>query len=287
MENFPNGGDGSAGRRGKIDGKPVNVYLNPTSTPDPNLKLAVGHVGYGFNLDNKESTGGFVDPETGEKGVDNQLHRAFGCIGSLRGTPNARPTHPAIQWDMTRDQMPAWLIQVKDIDDPRDDDDVTVEIHRAIEPIVRNANGDPQRDMTFRIDPNPRMQTKVHARIKNGLLVTDAFHFYMIGDPFSVPEYDLAGAKLRFSVQADGSIKGILGGYEPWDPLYVSYALAGGINEVNLSMDVPGMYYALRKSADANPDPKTGENLSISASYAIEAVPAFIAAPAKNVAEAR
>jgi hypothetical protein len=290
MANFPNGGggggNGNIGQRGRIDGKPANVYLNPTSEPDPNIKLAVGKVGYGFNLDGKDGPNSFVDPETGEKGIDNQLHRALGCTGSLRGTPKARPTHPAIQWDMTRDNMAAWLIQISGIDDPQNDDDVEVEITRAIEPIIRDMSGEPQRDMTFRVEGNPRMQNRAHAKIKNGRLTTDAFDFYMIGDPFSLPEYEFKNAKLRFDLKPDGSISGILGGYEPWEPIYFSWAIAGGINELNLSIDVPGLYYALRKMADANPDPKTGINMSISASWKIEAVPAFIAKDTKTVAQA-
>src|SRR4051812_27614771 len=42
LEDFPNSMYFMAGRRGKIDGKPTDVYLNPTSVPDPELKLAQG-----------------------------------------------------------------------------------------------------------------------------------------------------------------------------------------------------------------------------------------------------
>ncbi len=276
MDDFPNTMYGIAGRRGKINDKPVDVYINPTSVPDPGLKTAQGHVSLGFDLDGKNSGNDFVDPETGERGVDNQVFRAFGCIASLRGTPNARPTHPAIQWDMTRDQMQAWVIEITGIDDARNDSDVEVGLYRAIEPIVRNGAAEPQEDMTFRIDPNPRTKNVVHGRIKNGVLLSDTFNFYMVGDPFSLTDYHLSEARLRLTLTEAGALKGIIGGYQPWETLYWSFASGGAVNEANVSLDIPGLYYALRKMADANPDPKTGQNMSISATYVVEAIPAFV-----------
>jgi hypothetical protein len=282
LNDFPNSMYYLAGRRGKIDGKPVDVYLNPTSVADPELKLAQGTKGLGFNLDGKTSPLDFVDSETGEQGVDNRLFRAFGCIGSLRGKPTAKPTHPSIQWDMTRDQMQAWVIEISGVDDWKNDDDVTVTMSRAIEPVVRNASAEPQADMTFRIDPNPRIHNVTHGKIKNGVLTVQPFDFYMIGDPFSLPEYELRNAHLRFKINDDGSLQGLMGGYQPWDTIYWSFASGGSVNEANVSVDIPGIYYALRKLADAYPDPKTGQNTAISTSYIIEAVPAFIEHPGKS-----
>jgi len=281
LEDFPNSMYFMAGRRGNIDGKPVDVYLNPTSVPDPELMLAQGSQGLGFNLDGKTSPLDFVDTETGEEGVDNRLFRAFGCIGSLRGKPTAKPTHPSIQWDMTRDQMPAWVVEISGVDDWKNDDDVQVTLSRALEPVVRNAAAEPQWDMTFRVDPNPRMNNVARGKIKDGVLTTEAFNFYMIGDPFSLPEYELRDAKLRFKIAEDGSLQGLIGGYQPWDTIYWSFGSGGSVNEANVSVDIPGIYYALRKMADAYPDPKTGQNTAISASYIIEAVPAFVERPGK------
>src|SRR5580693_1572376 len=50
----PNDLYGSLYMRGKVNGKPTNVYNNPTSEPDPNIKTVKGHVAYGFNLDGKD-----------------------------------------------------------------------------------------------------------------------------------------------------------------------------------------------------------------------------------------
>lgn len=282
FKDYPANMYGAIVMRGSVDGKPANVYTNPTSVPDPQIHTVVGHYAYGFNLDGKgaASPNSFEDPETHEQGVNNQLFRALGCFVAERGTPTTRPTWPAIQWDAGRDQMPAWVIEVSGIDDPKNSDNVTVGIYRATGPTTRNASGDPQADMTFRIDPNPRMQNVVHGKIKDGLLTTDRFTFDMLQDPvLGVAEYLFKDAKLRLTLNPDGSLKGILGGYTPWKPIYVSLAVGGSVNELNLSIDMPGAYYAMKRMADAYPDPKTGENTAISSAFRIEAIPAFLVHP--------
>jgi hypothetical protein len=287
MVGFPNGKEirPIVINRGRIDGKPVNIYQNPASEPDPMVKTVKGRYAYGFNLDGKVTPDDFIDPDTQEAGVDNQLYRALGCFHTQRAMPPARPTYPAIQWDTTRDQMPAWLIEINGIEPGREgakDGDVDIGIYRATGPIARNATGDPQADMNFRIDANPRTQNFIHGTIRNGVITTDTFDFNMIGDPFALTEYHMKEARLRLTLNPDGSLKGLMGGYQPWAPVYVSFAVAGSTNEFNLSVDVPGIYYALKKMADAYPDPATGQNTAISSAFVIEAVPAFIAHPDKN-----
>ena len=278
MRTFPVIKGGLIANRGRIDGKSVNVYVNPTSVPDSKIHTVAGRFAYGFNLDGKGATSpnSFEDPETHERGVNNQLFRALGCFVTERGVPPARPTYPAIQWDMSRDQMPAWIIEISGEGGPNRDGDVTVTFSRATAPVMRMASGEPQADVTFRLDPNQRTRNVVHGTVHNGLLLTDKFEFDLLQDPFGVAEYFFMDARLRLTFAADGSIKGILGGYTPWRPIYVSLALGGSTNEGNLGIDTPGIFYALRRLADAYPDSATGANTAISAAYAIEAIPAFV-----------
>jgi hypothetical protein len=77
-------------------------------------------------------------------------------------------------------------------------------------------------------------------------------------------------------IEPNGTAKGFVGGFQPWAPIYTRVAEGGAGYEGMLSMNLPGQYYALRKFADADPDPKTGMNLSISAVFNVDAVPAFI-----------
>lgn len=274
------------GDRGRIDGKPVSPYLYPTSVPDPQIKTLKGKVGYGFDLDGKDGPDDFTDPETGEHGVDNQVYRVMGCFVPQRAFPPDRPGFPAAEWDMPRDAMPAWLVEVTG-DDLSKDGDVTIGIYRATAPVLRSTDGAPIPDMTFRVSGDRRSYNVVKGHLKNGLVTSNTFAFNMLGDIFYQPEFHLADARLRLTLKSDGTARGVIGGYENWRNLYSAYAAGGVFNEAVVSLDVPGIYYALKRMADAYPDPKTGENMAISTAYTIEALPAFIVHDEKTAAAAQ
>ena len=276
MANYPNGIGQYIGSRGTLNGEAVSPYTNPTSVPDPNIHTVEGEYAYGFNLDGVVSDDDFTDPDTGEKGVDSQLFRAWGCMGVMRADPGTRPTWPSIQWNTVQQQMPAWLIQVSGIDDIQNDDDVRVRISQATAPIQINAVGVPQADLTFQEDNNPVTKNDVSGSIKNGVLVTDSFDLSLNGHRWAWSEMRMDNARLRFKFNDDNTAIGFLAGFQPWAPIYTRHAEGGSGYETMLSMDLPGMYYALRKMADYDPDPETGINLSISATFSVELEPAFI-----------
>lgn len=276
MKDFPFTFSSKYANRGMIDGKPVNAYLNPTSVPDPHIKTSIGKEGYGFNLDGKVGPNDFIDPDTGEKGVDNLAARAMGCYATLRGGPKERQVHLSSRWEETRGQMQAWLIEISGIDDAMNDDDVTIKFMRAKEKAYRDNNTDSLADMTFRVDHNPRSWNVLHGRIKNGMVLTDPQDVHMIGDPFHIPYVTFSQARIRLKLLPNGEAKGVIGGYMPFTDIYLTLALTGTLSESMLSVDLPGFYYALRNLADANPDPKTGMNMDISSTFTLEAVPAFI-----------
>jgi hypothetical protein len=290
LEDFPNTMYGSITMRGRIDGKPANAYTNPTSVPDPNMYSVQGRVGLGFNLDGKNTPEDFSDPVFGETGVDNNMFRALGCVTGERGqahglTVVTRPGYPGIQWDHNRVHMAAWLLEVTGIDDPKNDPDVAVGLYQATLPLTKDANGEPQSDMTFQVDGNPKTTHKMRGAIVNGVLTTDSFHLYLILAKYGIiPTIELDQAKIRLALSDDGTAKGIVGGYQNWLDLYGGFGRGGSGIEVNISFDVPGIYYNLRKFADAKPDPRTGQNTMISAAYYLDLVPAFILHPTTTAA---
>lgn len=264
-----------------------NVYANPTSSPDTMLKPAQGRKAYGFNLNGKVEKDGFTDPLTGEAGVDNQMFRAMGCIRSFRGVPEKRPSLAENHWDIVRDQIPAWIISITRPDGGLDGP-ATVTIDRALSGITRDASGsNAQADMSYRIDPDPRWHNVVPGRVEKGVVVTDPASVLLSVDSSISPEIDFRQARLRLEVRPDRSLYGFIGGYRSWYPIYYAIAANSHITEYAASVDSPGLYYALKKAADADPDPVTGENRGISATFAIEAVPAFAIRPdGSKVAEA-
>jgi hypothetical protein len=249
--------------------------------PDPHVHVVQGHYGYGFNLDGKgqASPNGFEDPETHETGVNNQLFRAIGCTGSQRAKPPYKSAFAETQWDLLLDQMPAWVISITGDNLAASGAPVTVEVDRAMEHIARDATGRVRADMTFRADMNARSHNVFHGRIHNGTLTIEPGILNLLGDPYLVPEFHLDNAHMRIRLEADGNLKGIIGGYLPWYRFYWSLANSGYTLESITSMDMPGLYYTLKRLADADPDPKTGQNAEISAAYSIEAVPVYLVVP--------
>ena len=54
--------------------------------PDVGFHEVKGKFAYGFNLDGKATSKNYEDPDSGEKGFDNQYWRAMGCNINYRGT---------------------------------------------------------------------------------------------------------------------------------------------------------------------------------------------------------
>jgi hypothetical protein len=264
--------------RGRTNGKPTHAYYYPGSVPDAHIHTIESNYGYGFNLDGKgaSSPNSFEDPESHEKGVNNQYFRAVGCHGPERPSPTEPySTMWAYAWGNLRQSLPAWIISVSG-NDLSKDGDVTVSIDKAMEHAIVDANSKVMADKTFRIDPDPRWHNEYRATLKAGEITSHTpSTFKMLYDPYWVPEFDVKQARVRFTMKPDGSLTGVLGGYEKWRSLYFAYASFGINAEDQSGLDVPGTYHALKRLADAEPDPKTGENTRISAAFRIEAVPAF------------
>lgn len=257
-----------------------NVYQHPTTVPDAHLLPAVGRFGYGFNLDGKGagSPSSYEDPETHEKGVNNQLFRALGCIPAYKGSPPPQPPlEPEYRWDSTRAAMGAWLISIS-ADDLSKDGEVWVTFESSIDPATtQDANAHIQSDMTFRVVAHPASRNVLRGRLQNGVITTDPATIVMKCDSYIQPEFEFRQARIRLRLTPAGRLRGVLGGYQPWYPLYWSHAKVGYIDERGFGVDTPALYYALRRNADAYPDPTSGENTAISAAYLFDAVPAFIA----------
>ena len=66
----------------------IETYVNPWAADDPGQPQVTGRIGDGFNLDGKIKPTDFVSPD-GEKGIDNNLYRAWGCDAPWRGNGNA------------------------------------------------------------------------------------------------------------------------------------------------------------------------------------------------------
>jgi hypothetical protein len=267
-----------------------SVYLHPTTVADSHLKPAVGRFAYGFNLDGRgaASPDSYEDPQTHERGVNNQLFRALGCIQVYKGNPPPQPPLEAeYRWDYSRPVMGAWLISIEASDLKRDGE-VRVILESSVDPVTLfDASAHLQRDVTYRVAATPESYNVLRGQMHDGVITTEPTSIRMRCDVYIQPVFEFRSARLRLQVKPDGTLEGVLGGYQPWYPLYWSHAKVGYVDERGFGVDAPALYYALRRDADADPDLNTGQNTAISAAYMIEAVPALIAPLAEAPATAR
>jgi len=258
------------------DGTPASAWHDPTSVPDPHIKTVKGKYAIGFDLDGKVDTGGFVEPETGAVGVDNQLYRALGCFIGYHTRLPGRPAYETSNWDWSRG-MPVWLVSISG-DDLDKDGDVTVTFDLALHTGERNAKGDYIADQTFVLSTNRRYHHVARGRIEQGTLtVKQPFELLLRADGSILPELDLVQGQLRLDVKDWRAPAGFIGGYTPWLTYWFMYQQNAGAIEASESINIPGTYYTFRRFADAEPDPDTGQNQRISAAFRIELTPAMLA----------
>jgi hypothetical protein len=262
-----------------------NVCALPMSAPDPGMTLFQGRVSYGLNLDGRVGPDDFVSP-TGEPGIDNQYYRVVGCIPGLRGEPGAKAGQnkndalvPALWNEEMRQGARTYLIELSGEQDMRNDSDVRVGLYVGAYPMAKGAAGGVLANATQMISDDSRWWNVLRGKLVNGVLNTDPGEIRLLGYSPVMKVHDFHAARLRLQLNADGTANGLLGGYLPWESLYRELGNGGSIFEKGVGFQCPGLYYALRRAADAGPDPKTGQNTLISTAYAVEAVPAFVVHP--------
>jgi hypothetical protein len=249
-----------------------------------------GKIAIGLNLDDKVGANDFTGPH-GEKGIDNQLYRAIGCIAGFRGPDGSN-------YFFENDYMQRYifnriLIEITDVDDLMNDDDVTVTTYRGLDPLLTSANGkDFIAGETQRIDEHwgKRYIHRAKGKIVNGVLTTDPIDLKL---PWAMtfdtnPDQSFKAARFQLKLTPTGA-EGLLGAYVDvkdwahrltinWSAHHASYG----------QISVPSLVRAMHRLADAYPDPATGQNTAISAAVEMKFAQAYIlhntAAPSKTVA---
>jgi hypothetical protein len=170
------------------------------------------------------------------------------------------------------DSMPAWVVSISG-EDLNKDGEVKVTFDRALNIAMRDARGGVLPGSSYTIDADPRSHSEFKGRIKDGILTIEPGDFSMQGESQFYAVLRFAQTQLRLRMNRDGTLSGLIGGYQPWLDYYHYLAIRG---EETGQVDMPGVYHAMKRYADADPDPVTGQNRAISAAYYIEAAPAFL-----------
>ena len=256
----------------------ANVYVNPTSISDPGLVGVAGTIGEGINLDGDETTG-FTSP-TGEKGIDNNFYKCLGCWKTYRGP--RRLSSGALQFNdsMRNGGWTTVIVVAGEGSDPMNDDKVKVGFYLSNDKMVKDGNGNIARDYTFRIAPHAKFEGILPARTVNGRIMSTAPADITLREPAYNRTLELLRAQISLEMKPDGSLTGYVGGYRPWEPIYKGWVNARGpVIEALTWVQLPAVYYALRRNADYSPGGPGGEKTHISYALRVDALPAFVMTP--------
>lgn len=259
-----------------------DVWAQPWLAPDFGMPEVKGDIAYGFDLDNNPSTGGFKSPDGKTTGIDNAYYRVGGCWVSFRGQPYTSQRGIGINGYM-RDGLYTIVAVLSGNEDPANDSNATLAFYESQDRIVKDSLGKVASDATFTIKPELKTQSLVPVTIKDGVIETRGSAEIRVRDEAwnrSTPDHmQMTGGKLRLVMTEAGGFEGYMGGYREWKRLYQNQAINARDGETNQGIDMPSFYYSLKRNADADPDPVTGENRRISVAYRLRAVPAFVMSP--------
>lgn len=246
-----------------------------------------GELSWGLNLDGQVGPNDFTHPD-GTPGIDNEVYRAVGCIIGFRGPDGVEFIfqNKAII-DETYNRM---MIELTEVDSLENDDDVQVTIYRGLDRLLTDATG--QKVMpggSQRVDRRwgESLIRKMSARIADSVLITEPVSdFVMPWQNLSVPSIHIfRDARFQLNLTPEGAT-GLLAGYADVDTWY--YQLIRNDSTHHLSNgQISGisLYKALRRLADAHPDPVTGHNTAISTALDVKMAQVFIVHPDNDAGE--
>lgn len=261
---------------------------HPTTEPDGFEFYEVeGELSWGLDLDGQVGPNDFTHPD-GTPGIDNEVYRAVGCIIGFRGPDGVEFIfqNKAII-DETYNRM---MIELTEVDSLENDDDVQVTIYRGLDRLLTDATG--QKVMpggSQRVDRRwgESLIRKMNARIVDSVLITEPVSdFVMPWQNLSVPSIHIfRDARFQLKLTPEGAT-GLLAGYADVDTWY--YQLIRNDSTHHLSNgQISGisLYKALRRLADAHPDPVTGHNTAISTALDVKMAQVFIVHPDHDAGE--
>lgn len=260
----------------------------PSATEEQFIfREAGGKVARGLNLDGKVDASDFTSPD-GVPGVDNQLHRALGCIDTYRA-PEGFVYHFE-NIDLRMYSFNRTLIELSEVDDLTNDPDVTVTTYRGLDSLLSDASGNSYLPGgTQRVDMRWGRDF-IHSykgRIADGVLTTEPKDGLL---PWS-GTFDTSSVRslkdLRFQLKlTEQRAEGVIGAYvdvnsfihhlnSTWSTHHQSYG----------QLSAPSLYRALVRLADGHPDPQTGQMTAISAAIDVQFVQVHIEHPPEQVAD--
>lgn len=260
----------------------------PSSAFDSfNFYAVQGKLSYGLNLDGKVGPNDFTHPD-GTPGIDNGVYRAVGCIIGFRGPDGVEVIFQ--NKAISSDTFNRTIIELNGVDSWVKDDDVTVTIFRGRDRLLTDATGNKVlAGGTQRIDTRwgKKLIQQVKGKIEDGVLTTVPTREMIIPwQNLSVPSFQLIrDMRLVLELSPTGA-KGLLAGYADIDTWYRQLIRNDSTHHLsNGQISGISLYKALRRYADAYPDPQ-GANTAISTALDAKFTQVFIQHPQGDAAKA-
>ena len=254
---------------------------------DPHFLVQGLEVAPGFDLDGVVSTSDAPGPAAcphedlsspgGTPGIDNQLWGALGCIsGYERGN-----TIDEFAINNIREGQRTILMRLSGIDDRQNDDHVELGFFTSPDVIPADASGELMSGASLSITEEARYQNVMDARIVDGVVIAGPSDLRLdFKGQFLDSEYLFRDAHVRLELLSDGNVRGLLGGYWDVEGFYDAYARqATRLGAFTVNFRCPGMYGALKRRADAYPDPESGQCTAVSTAFRLAGIPAFVIDP--------
>lgn len=274
-----------------------NVCNNPKSFMDdprhPPYRGVQSPVAYGLNLDGttdgRATQNSCAHPKfeglNGEPAVDNQLYRALGCVRTydVEALRNAFETEGEASIEhRTRRDLDLYLVELRDLDDLRNDDHVEVGIYSTADLSMSSQSGVPLPHQSFQVTPNPRWRTETTGRLVDGVLTTAVIPAMYLSwkvpttGPFGqASEHEFRDVRFRVSLDPDGTMSGIMGAYRPIENISNEGRCCKSMASV-ANHDCASEHKTFVEMADGYPDPVTGMCTMISAAQQVKGIPAFV-----------
>lgn len=255
---------------------------HPTAEPDPLPFYDVeGALSYGLNLDGKVDANDFTHP-SGEQGIDNQVYRAVGCIIGFRGPDGVEVI---FQDKAIADRRyNRTMIELTGVDDLANDDNVTVTLYRGLDRLLTDAAGlKIMAGGSQRVDTRwgAKLIRRTEGRIVDSVLTTEPIPEVII--PWmnlNVPSiHIIRDMRLQLKLSPTGA-EGLLAGYADVDTWHKQLIRNDSTHHLsNGQISGVSLYKALRRHADAYPDPETGANTAISTALDVKMAQVYIVHP--------
>jgi hypothetical protein len=271
-------------------------------TPRPPMITMEGKIGYGMDLDGTkngeatETTCAHEKLQTPDgKPVDNQMFRLIGCLSNYYGFDDGELGYlESLRNQAFKDGGTTFLIDVTGVDDVKNDSDVTIGFYNGSDPMPIDVAGRMVPYGSLSVIADKKYQSTGKGRIVDGMLMSEPMDVVVKYDfGGTTLDYHVKQGRLHLALGPDGTginnaTKGRLAGYLPLSDIEFGTAKGRQASSEMTGIDCPSYNQAFRRLADGHKDPATGKCTSISTSWDIAAVPAFVIHPeeAQKTAEA-